>query len=227
MEPIVLRDIPFEIESEALLARLRIPADGPHASEVLQLAAEAQALAGPKAMYTLAYIEERGEDDVRVDSVRLHSRVLRVNTAGANRLFAQVATCGRELHEWSESLDDMLQRYWADAIKALALQAASRALSEDLEQRFRPGKTARMAPGSLADWPIREQRPLFNLLGDVEATIGVHLTDSYLMVPNKSTSGVRFPTERTFESCQLCPREGCPGRRAVYDPELYQKEYAT
>ena len=226
MEPIILRDIPFQVEREALLARLRIPADSPYASDALRLAREAQALARPKAMYRIVYIDKRGEDYLCVDGIRFHSRVLRVNTASANRLFAHVATCGRELNEWAESLDDVLCRYWADAIKEMALRAASHALGEDLEQRFRPGKTARMAPGSLADWPIREQRPLFELLGDVEATIGVHLTDSFLMIPNKSTSGVRFPTKKSFESCQLCPREGCPGRRARYDPELYQREYA-
>ena len=226
MEPIVLRDIPWQVDSEALLARLHIPADSPHAGEALRLAAEAGPVARPKAMYRLAYIDERGEDYVIADGIKLSSRVLRVNTDGANRLFAQVATCGRELNEWAESLDDVLHRYWADAIKEMALRAASRALSEDLEQRFRPGKTARMAPGSLADWPIRQQRPLFDLLGDVEATIGVRLSDSYLMIPNKSTSGIRFPMEKSFESCQLCPREGCPSRRARYDPELYQREYA-
>ena len=49
------------------------------------------------------------------------------------------------------------------------------------------------------------------------------LTDTFLMVPIKSVSGIFFPTEVSFESCQLCPRENCIGRRAPYDPALVKK----
>jgi hypothetical protein len=79
-----------------------------------------------------------------------------------------------------------------------------------------------MNPGSgdARLWPIGQQRPLFELLGDVEAAIGVRLTPSFLMVPNKSVSGILFPTEVRFESCQLCTRENCPRRRAPYSGEL-------
>ena len=42
----------------------------------------------------------------------------------------------------------------------------------------------------MADWPIEEQQPLFRLLGDTERAVGVRLTDSMLMVPTKSVSGI-------------------------------------
>jgi len=74
-----------------------------------------------------------------------------------------------------------------------------------------------MAPGSLPDWPLEEQKPLFNLLGNVKAAIGVNLTDSLLMLPVKSISGIYFPVEASFYSCQLCPRQKCEGRKARYD----------
>jgi len=82
-----------------------------------------------------------------------------------------------------------------------------------------------MSPGSLADWPMEQQRQLFALLGDVRGRIGVELTESCLMIPIKSISGLLFPTEIRFESCQLCPREGCPGRRAEHDPVLWERRY--
>lgn len=43
------------------------------------------------------------------------------------------------------------------------------------------------------------------------------------MVPVKSVSGIFFPTEIKFESCQLCPREVCISRRAPYTPLLVNK----
>jgi len=83
-----------------------------------------------------------------------------------------------------------------------------------------------MSPGSLADWPITQQTQLFTLLGDVEGAIGVQLTDSFLMVPMKSVSGMHFPTEISFHSCSLCPRKECPGRSAPYDEHLWAEKYA-
>ena len=83
-----------------------------------------------------------------------------------------------------------------------------------------------MNPGSLADWPLEEQRHLFRLLGEPRKAIGVELTESFLMVPIKSVSGLRFPSGAHYENCQLCPRDPCPGRRAPYDPDLYERRYA-
>jgi hypothetical protein len=151
--------------------------------------------------------------------------VLRVNLDQAHRVIAYVATCGMELDAWAKSFDDMLYGYWADVIKEGALRSAMQALNEHLEACYTLGHTGVMNPGSLADWPIQQQRPLFQLLGDPTAAIGVVLTDSFLMQPNKSVSGIRFPTEASYENCQLCPREGCPGRRAPYEPELFAEKY--
>ena len=160
-----------------------------------------------------------------MDGVKLTSRVLRVNMEHVHRVFAFVATCGTELDVWARAIDDMLFQYWGDAIKEMALRSATQVLHRHLTDCFELGKTATMAPGSLADWPLPQQRPLFTILGDVQGAIGVELSDSFLMTPNKSVSGVRFPTEEDFASCQLCPRKDCPNRRAAYDVTLYERKY--
>jgi hypothetical protein len=82
-----------------------------------------------------------------------------------------------------------------------------------------------MSPGRLEDWPLTEQESLFALLGDTEAKIGVRLTGSMLMYPTKSVSGILFSTEERFETCQLCPRKGCPNRKMPYDEGLYACKY--
>ena len=80
-----------------------------------------------------------------------------------------------------------------------------------------------MRPGSgdATVWPIEQQKMLFDLLGDVRGCIGVRLTDSFLMMPNKTVSGIRVPTEKDFRSCQVCHRENCPSRSAGFDRELW------
>ena len=90
-------------------------------------------------------------------------------------------------------MTDVLHQYWCEAIKGIALGAAQRALNAHLVANYAPGKTSTMSPGRVEYWPLTQQRQLFELLGDPEDTVGVRLTESCLMVPNKSVSGFRFP----------------------------------
>lgn len=225
MNSLVLDNTPFQIDTGQLYKSLRIKEGSEFVARLNPLIDKAQAVGKPKAFYQVAFIESRGDDHVIIDEVMLTSRVLRVNLEKAHRVFPFVATCGTELEEWSVAIDDMLERYWADVIKEMALRVALQHLTEHLIDRFQPGKIARMNPGSLPDWPLQEQRPLFALLGKGPEAIGVKLTDSFLMMPIKSVSGIWFPTEESFESCLLCPREKCPGRRAPYDHTLYHQRY--
>lgn len=222
---IVLDDIRFQPDMDSLKEKLRIKEGSSSVDKLERIASDARAVARPKVIYKVAFIESRGDEHVIIDGTTLTSRVLRVNLEQAHRVFPFVATCGTELDEWSSSIDDILQSYWADTIKEMALRVAIQALSQDLEERFRPGRTSRMNPGSLPDWPLQEQRKLFALLGSPQAAIGVELTESLIMVPIKSISGIWFPKEVDFASCQLCSREECVGRRAPYDETLYDRKY--
>lgn len=225
MHTIVLDDIGVEWDLDALAKRVRVGRESALREDLANLMFTAQAVARPKAIFRVGYIDAREDDAVVIDGVTFASRVLRVNLEEAHRVFPYVATCGRELHDWTLSLDDPLYRYWAEAIQVMALGAATTALNSHIAEGYQPGRTSVMSPGSLPDWPLPQQRPLFSLIGDVTAKIGVQLTESLLMIPAKSVSGIRFPTESSFESCQLCPRENCPGRRAPHDSALAGERY--
>ena len=225
MERHIMDAIPYTVDLDALAERVRLRERQRPALE--SVARRAEAIARPKAIYGLAYIDERGPEHLVIDSVTFKSRVLRVNLDGTERVFPYCVTCGAELERWHAEMDDILEQYWVEAIMEQALAAAIAHTMKTIDRRYHPGRTATMGPGSLLDWPLREQRPLFELLGDTEAAIGLRLTSSMLMLPAKSVSGVRFPAEHSFASCMLCPRESCPNRRAPHDPELYQKRYAV
>ncbi len=223
----VMDDIEFRPNVQRLMRKLRIKEESRHADQLKSLVDEAKAIARPRAMYKVAYAEGREEGSVVIDGVTFRSRVLRVNLDDVHRVFPFAVTCGGELYEWMGEKDDLLVRYYADVISETALRQASAVQRHHLAQRYGLGRTSTMSPGSLEDWPIREQRPLFDLLGDPEEAIGVRLTDSMLMIPSKSVSGIRFPVEKTFESCQLCQRERCPSRKAPYDAGLYARRYRS
>jgi hypothetical protein len=225
MSHVVMDEISFDPDVDTLAKRLHIKPENARMVHLREMVNEARAIARPKVVYRVVRVEARGDNYVVVDGTRLTSRVLRVNLAKAHRAFVYIATCGVELEDWAQSMEALLDRYQAETIAGMALMAARQALVQHLEQVFRPGRLGEMNPGSLQDWPLREQRPLFDLLGDPKSTIGVQLLDSYMMNPSKTASGLLFPTEDGFYNCQLCPMESCPGRRTPYDPGLYDRKY--
>lgn len=221
-----LNDLPFQIDVPALLAEMRVKPGSRHEKELLRLVDEAKAVARPKAGFKLVFIESKGPDTIAAEGVQFKSRVMRVNLDTLERFFAYVCTSGVELQAWADGyLNDLLLGFYADAINQAVLQSAFGGFVAHLTRAYDLKHPSVMNPGSLGDWPIQEQRPLFRLLGDVEASLGVHLKESCLMVPTKSVSGILFPTEETFASCQLCPRQSCPNRRAPYDPEMFDRKY--
>jgi hypothetical protein len=219
-----LSDIPFELNISALMKAARLRQGSSYVAEFTALCEKAQAIGRPKAVYIEAYIDGRDGDCVTLDGVTFTSRMLALNLAAVERAFAFVVTCGTELDDLPEIQGDMLKGYWWDAIKEDVLRCAFDYLEKYLAHVHRLEKTAVMHPGSAdADvWPIEQQRELFNLLGDGPASIGVRLSDTYLMAPVKTVSGVLFATQTDFKSCQVCQREDCRNRQAPFDSALWQ-----
>lgn len=226
MSAIVLDCIPLHLDRPEVFRRIRMDQSDADAPSVCRLIDSAEQIARPKALFRQGHIDARTDDAITIDGITFRSRVLRVNTEKAHQVFAYLATCGTELEAWARSLDDMLEQYWADAIMELSLRAAIRFLNEQIGRLLPIDKTSVMNPGSLADWPIQQQRPLFQLIGDTSDQVGIRLADSFLMTPAKSVSGIRFAIDSHFESCQLCPRKDCPNRRQSYEPQLFEQKYA-
>jgi len=223
----LLNDIAFQLDVDTLLARLHIDKESEDAKDIQHLVDHVAPLIKPKAIYEVSYIQYKGCDTVNIGGVAFTSRVLRVNLDKIERVFPYIATCGRELEKTVAATDDFMRRFWLDTIKEMALEAGRKYLSNYLKRRYALGQMSSMSPGAGSQdlWPIEQQKQLFSIFGNVEDLIGVKLTDSFLMIPNKSLSGIYFPTEIKFESCQLCPRKGCPARRAPYDKKLLEAKY--
>jgi hypothetical protein len=225
----ILTEIPFKLDLPALMKANRIREGSPHAAEFAALCEQAQQAGRPKAVYRLAYIDARQGDRLTLDGVTFTSRMLARNLEAVERAFAFVVTCGAELEDLPEAQGDLLKSFWWDAIKEAVLREAYGYLVETLARTYRLEKTAVMHPGSAdADvWPIEQQRDLFQLLDGGPASIGVRLSETFLMWPVKTISGVLFATQSDFQSCQVCQREDCPGRRASFDPALWQAAHSA
>jgi hypothetical protein len=221
---IQLSDIPFSLDAERLMRQLRIKPRSQGAAAFAELLARVVEVGRPKAVFEVAYVEERADDSVVLGGVRFTSRVLARNLDLVERVFPYVVTCGTEADAVAVPDGDQIQAFWLWSIKEALLGVARDYFYEHLAGRYRLSHVAVMHPGSgdANVWPIEQQKDLFSIFGDVERLIGVRLTDTMLMIPTMSVSGIVYPTETDFESCQVCHREGCPRRTAPFDEAVWR-----
>jgi len=149
----ILENIRVSLNLDKVRRRLHMKPDS-DLSTVRNLVDTVQQLIEPKAVYTVCYIEEKSEDSVIVGGLRLHSRVLRKNLDGVERIFPYVISLGSKLGEKQNACNDLLENYYLDSIGNLALNAVRKQLKKHLQSKFALEKMSSMAPGSLPDWPI-------------------------------------------------------------------------
>ena len=145
--------------------------------------------------------------------------VIRRQLRGAEAYALFVCTAGTAFEQYRQRLKDwgdMVRMFIADALGSviaekcadqmeLALQAGIDKLGWHHTNRFSPG---------YCGWHVSEQQRLFPLFGG--HTCGVTLTDSSLMVPIKSVSGIiglGKEVRRLDYSCGLCDFKQCYKRR--------------
>ena len=217
---------PFNLSREEIQSKLAIKPGSQLETDFGEFLNQVEAIAHPKAIYRVSYINDRETDTVTIEQTAFHSQAMSTNLASIGRVFPFIATCGLEVDNFPIDQNDILQQYWLNAIKLALLYASLSHLRQTLQNRYRLDNLSAMNPGSgeASVWPIEEQSLLFSLFGGVNTThqeIGVSLLPSYLMVPDISVSGILFPSETSYYNCQLCQREDCPGRQAHFEPDLW------
>ena len=148
---------------------------------------------------------------------------VRTLLATCDGVILMAATLGAEaeaLLRWAQARS-MADAVLLDAIGSAAVENVCDNLCAELAETVAPRHlTDRFSPG-YGDLPLAQQRELFAVL-DVTRRIGVNLTESGLMVPQKSVtaligvSDVRQP--RRAQNCAACPQAaGCTFRREGKD----------
>lgn len=220
----IILEPPFQLDREQLAQKLRIKPNSGLEQEFEELLLQVDQVAKPKALVLPVYIEQREKDQITINGTTFTSVALVRNLEGIGRAFAYVATCGREVCELPLDPKDFVKTTWLHYIKLDLLKPCFPYLRSYLKNQFGLEKLSSMNPGS-ADasiWPIEQQANLFAMIGDVESNIGVRLTESFLMDPEISSSGLLFPAAAVYQNCQLCQRENCPNRSVPFNPELWE-----
>lgn len=130
------------------------------------------------------------------------------------------ATAGVEFEEFQHLLqqeDDMVKIYIADSLGSIIAEKAADCMEEELAvfiEKRGWKHTNRYSPG-YCGWHVSEQQKLFSLF-PVASPCGIQLTDSSLMIPIKSVSGiigVGSHVRKLEYTCGLCTFENCFRRK--------------
>lgn len=130
-----------------------------------------------------------------------------------------VCTAGAGISEWSKSLmaeGDLLKGYVVDVVGSEIVEQAMDRIQGLLEQEMRNeglGITDRYSPG-YCDWQVEEQQKLFTFFP--ENYCGIRLSESSLMYPIKSVSGIigiGRNAERKGYTCDFCNVKDCMYRK--------------
>ena len=186
------------------------------AAEVKRLFASATQIAVPRYCYMV--MDGTLEKDLLLmgeHEFHLGSIIMRQLT-GATHFAVFLATAGTEYEEWRKR-DDLLESFIADALGSVVAERGVDEMEKALQtsiDKLGWKRTNRFSPG-YCEWATAEQRKLVPLLGNPNPC-GVLLTESALMWPVKSVSGiVGLGEDVSYHdySCQLCQHTHCFRRR--------------
>lgn len=207
----ILEDIETDFDVELMTSKVKTGSE--KVVKIFhELIREAETLAGPAASFKICRVEKGPGPQVFLDNVPFTGQLLRDNLAGLDWAYAYVATEGRELAQWFESLS-CARQILSWPIRYAALKLAEKALVKFIKENFNVSQLSAMNPGTLKLWPLEQQKPLFDLLTPLPESIGVSLGAEGWMSPDLASSGVLFETETRFYNCQLCPLEPCEHRK--------------
>lgn len=155
------------------------------------------------------------------ETLAFESHVISRLLEQCTKVLVFVATIGERLEEAAREMAEegnMVRSFALDATGSAAVEQVADHVQEmagDMGRSWGMAASRRFSPG-YCDWGIEQQRTLFDL-ADAHL-IGVRLTDSGLMIPQKSVSGIigLGPFESNVQSynpCLECERRECVGRR--------------
>ena len=176
----------------------------------------------PAYSYTFCNIESVEGNCVDIgDSIILKSKIIARLSERCYKIAVFALTIGNHLEDMVAYLAEnglVLQATVLDAIGSGATEKLAIHLEEKIKRIANAGgliTSRRFSPG-YCDWEVDQQEMIFKALnGD---TAGIRLTESLLMMPRKSISGIiaiGLPDNgiENYNPCRTCKKKDCPGRR--------------
>ncbi len=181
---------------------------------------EARTLIQPKAVYTLLRIAGIDGDEVVLEKgYALRSQLLAEKLQKTPEVALYIVTIGHQLEQRVTELssEDILHSLVLDYLGTYAVGMVRRYVQSLVEGEMKV-KVSHFGPGETETWNMEQQAVIYNILmssDEVKSKVNVRITQSSLLVPKKSTSGLLAQTEGVYIQCNFCPLK-CEYRRAKY-----------
>lgn len=166
--------------------------------------------------YVLVTGETIGLEQLHLENIQFNpGRIITHAMKGAEYYAIFTVTIGKGFDLYCKQLkekDDMLRVFITDAIGSVLAEAAVSKLMKQIEQKASEQDlhiSNNYSPG-YCDWVLSEQKLLFQLFP--KDTTGIQLTESCLMLPVKSVSGIvaigKNIKKRPY-GCDICKMSSC------------------
>ena len=219
-ERIVLH-IPLDFSAEEFAALCRIRPDSSAFEELEDALPLIRQYGAPKAIIKWASVDRVDGDETTIEGVTFRSKVVADKLRDTPRVFLSVVTAGDGLERSGQFADDPFLNTYDGAL----LFDASGYMSRCMKERFGFDGSSMLNPGSLPDWPIKNNFALFDIIGGVDE-IDVSLNDAGYIKPWNSGSHIHFPGDG-YHNCSLCRKYDCIGRRTPFNREEYIRIFGT
>jgi len=153
---------------------------------------------------------------ILVDGLDFNSgRIITGNLRNSEKIAFFLMTAGLGIETWSKEMNrngDPMSAYIIDLLGSEIVESAIDLMQTDVEKEMEDKGlhlSNRYSPGHCG-WHVNEQKKLFKLFP--ENFCGISLTESSLMIPIKSVSGIigiGEKVEKTGHLCQVCDVEKC------------------
>jgi len=162
---------------------------------------------------------DQTDNTLTVGETTFHlGKIISHQLRGSQRYCFFVCTAGTAFQEFQDRLKtegDMLREFIANAIGNVLAEKVADVMEAELGRSILPlHHTNRFSPG-YCEWQVPEQQQLFSLF-EQKQPCGVTLTDTSLMIPLKSVSGLIGIGENVKKleyTCGLCNYSQCYKKR--------------
>ncbi len=178
-----------------------------------------QRLCSIRAAYRIVDVSVHNNHGLLVNNTLFDlNKIIAFQLKNAERLVVFICTIGAQMENWSSQLfseGDGVKAHFVDTIASAAVEKATDLLHDYIEQKMtekRLSVTNRFSPG-YCGWSLSEQHLLFSFFPS--GCCGIELTESALMLPRKSTSGVigvGSSVKKEPYYCDRCTNQDCTYR---------------
>lgn len=145
-----------------------------------------------------------------IGNIKLHTdRIITSQLKKSEKAAIFLCTIGNQMEKWGKQLladGDSIKSYLVDVIASVLVESIADKLHAHIGNEYRKlglNKTNRYSPG-YCNWSVAEQQKIFSFFP--ENFCNVKLTDSSLMIPIKSISGIIGLGSKVKYAEYLCDR---------------------